>query len=97
MALVACGGFLGFTFILTMAADALNMLTVHMFYLYMVFAKLHYIQMSLLKSLWNLFRGKKHNVLRERVDSADYSVLQLLLGTVLFCVVMLLAPTRCVA
>lgn len=37
--------------------------------------------------------GKKWNVLRERLDSCDYGVDQLLLGTILFTLLFFLLPT----
>jgi phosphatidylinositol glycan class Q protein len=46
-----------------------------------------------LSALWKLFRGKKQNVLRGRIDSCDYDVDQLLLGTLLFALVFFLFPT----
>ncbi len=49
--------------------------------------------MYALASLWRLFRGKKWNVLRQRVDSASYDVDQLFIGTLLFTVLLFLLPT----
>ena len=47
----------------------------------------------MLKSLWYLFRGKKENVLRKRIDSLNYNIDQLLLGTLMFSILTLLVPT----
>jgi phosphatidylinositol glycan class Q protein len=44
-------------------------------------------------SLFHLFRGKKRNVLRNRIDSCDYDLDQLLLGTILFTLLVFLLPT----
>jgi len=44
-------------------------------------------------SLFRLFRGKKWNPLRKRVDSCDASVEQWLLGTLAFSVLLFLMPT----
>lgn len=49
--------------------------------------------MYALGSLWRLFRGKKWNVLRQRVDSAVYDADQLFVGTLLFTVLLFLLPT----
>ena len=46
-----------------------------------------------MRSLWRLFRGKKWNVLRSRVDSAVYSTDQLFVGTLFFTVLLFLLPT----
>lgn len=45
-----------------------------------------------LLTLWRLFRGKKRNVLRLRVDTADAGVPQLLVSTLLFVPPFLLLP-----
>ena len=37
--------------------------------------------------------GKKYNVLRDRLDSCDYDLDQLLLGTILFTLLFFLIPT----
>jgi len=49
-----------------------------------------------LSSLWKLFRGKKWNPLRQRTDSLDFHIDQLLLGTMLFTVTSFLLPTTAV-
>lgn len=46
-----------------------------------------------LSSLWRLFRGKKWNVLRQRVDSCSYDLDQLFIGTLLFTILVFLLPT----
>lgn len=46
----------------------------------------------ILLSLWRLFRGKKCNVLRMRVDTAEADVSQLLVGTLLFVPLFLFLP-----
>ncbi|KAL5335715.1 muts domain V-domain-containing protein [Aspergillus crustosus] len=50
-------------------------------------------QLTIIISLFHLFRGKKRNVLRNRIDSCDYDLDQLLLGTILFTVLFFLLPT----
>ncbi|KAG8085064.1 hypothetical protein GUJ93_ZPchr0010g10445 [Zizania palustris] len=44
-------------------------------------------------SLWRLFRGRKWNPLRQRLDSYDYTVEQHVVGSLLFTPVLLLLPT----
>ncbi|KAH8980798.1 N-acetylglucosaminyl transferase component-domain-containing protein, partial [Lactarius akahatsu] len=46
-----------------------------------------------LRSLWNLFRGKRFNVLHRRTDSWHYEVDQLILGTLLFTLFTFSLPT----
>ena len=55
--------------------------------------RLYRLQIYALASLWRLFRGKKWNVLRMRVDSASYDVDQLFIGTLIFTVLLFLLPT----
>ena len=43
--------------------------------------------------MWKLFRGKKKNVLRDRVDTCDADTNQLLLGTFVFTISVFLFPT----
>lgn len=55
--------------------------------------RLYQLQTAGLMSLWRLFRGKKYNPLRHRVDSAEFDQQQLLLGTLVFTVLLFLLPT----
>jgi len=59
----------------------------------MASARIFNWQYTILLSLFQLFRGKKHNVLRKRIDSCDYDLDQLLLGTILFTLLFFLLPT----
>ncbi|KAL2826976.1 muts domain V-domain-containing protein [Aspergillus cavernicola] len=52
-----------------------------------------FLWLTIIHSLFHLFRGKKRNVLRNRIDSCDYDLDQLLLGTILFTVLFFLLPT----
>jgi hypothetical protein len=93
---VGAFGLGGFSLLMALASDILDLATLHLFGLYTQFAWLHHKQMNLLGSLWKLFRGKKFNVLRKRVDSNDYDIGQLLLGTLFFTVVFFIFPTTLV-
>jgi len=93
---VGCVGLLGCGLLLAMASDVLQLATAHLYFLYSAFAWLHAHLLGLLGSLWKLFRGKKRNVLRNRVDSSDFNIAQLLLGTLFFAVVFFLLPTTAV-
>jgi N-acetylglucosaminyl transferase component (Gpi1) len=86
----------GGSLLLAVTSDVLELTTIHLYTLYAQFAWLHNRQMMLLGALWKLFRGKKKNVLRNRVDSNDFDMAQLLLGTLLFTVVFFLFPTTLV-
>ncbi|KAL5166758.1 Phosphatidylinositol N-acetylglucosaminyltransferase subunit Q [Glycine soja] len=49
-----------------------------------------------LAALWRLFRGRKWNPLRQRLDSFDYTVKQHIVGSLLFTPLLLLLPTTSV-
>lgn len=51
------------------------------------------MELESLKSLFRLFRGKKLNPLRSRIDSYSYNIEQLFIGTLGFCIVFFLLPT----
>nr|KAF6272121.1 phosphatidylinositol glycan anchor biosynthesis class Q [Myotis myotis] len=55
--------------------------------------QLYCLKICGLSSLWRLFRGKKWNVLRQRVDSCSYDLDQLFIGTLLFTILVFLLPT----
>ena len=74
-------------------SDLLSILTVHIYSFYLASARIYHWQLNILISLFHLFRGKKHNVLRNRIDSCDYDLDQLLVGTILFTLLFFLLPT----
>ncbi|KAK6455652.1 glycosylphosphatidylinositol synthesis N-acetylglucosaminyltransferase complex, subunit PIG-Q/GPI1 [Scheffersomyces xylosifermentans] len=90
----------GLSFLLGFIIDILNILTVHISFFYYSSTKVYKKQLEVIKSLFQLFRGKKYNVLRNRIDnlnnyedSNEFEIDQLLLGTLLFMVLVLLMPT----
>ena len=74
-------------------SDLLSIITIHIYSFYIASARIFNWQLSIIISLFHLFRGKKGNVLRNRIDSCDYDLDQLLLGTILFTVLFFLLPT----
>ena len=74
-------------------SDLLSLLTVHIYSFYVASARIYHWQLTIIISLFHLFRGKKHNILRNRIDSCDYDLDQLLLGTILFTLLFFLLPT----
>ncbi|KAL4129553.1 hypothetical protein PRIC2_005560 [Phytophthora ramorum] len=93
--LLVCGH-MGVTLQLTLLMDLLKLTTWHSRWVYLYFAKLNRLQFGLFSSLSKLFLGKKINVLRHRVDSCEYDVRQLLLGTLLFTILTFLVTTNLV-
>ena len=74
-------------------SDLVSILTVHIYSFYIAYARIFNWQLTIIISLFHLFRGKKRNVLRNRIDSCDYDLDQLLLGTILFTILFFLLPT----
>lgn len=86
-------GVWGLSVQLALFQDILSTMTVHIYCFYVYAARLYRLQMYAMASLWRLFRGKKWNVLRQRVDSAIYDADQLFVGTLLFTVLLFILPT----
>ncbi|CEP18392.1 hypothetical protein [Parasitella parasitica] len=91
--LIGLSGVFGVTMIISLFSDFLAFMTLHVYCFYMVAARIFNWQLVILSSLFNLFRGKKRNILRNRIDSCDYDLDQLLLGTSLFTLLTFLFPT----
>jgi hypothetical protein len=83
------GGTLG----ISVALDALRLGTVHILAMHRIARRLYAWELRTLMSLFHLFRGRKWNVLRGRLDRHDYDLDQLLLGTVLFTLLFFAFPT----
>ncbi|KAJ2725281.1 pig-Q [Coemansia sp. Benny D115] len=96
-AIVIVAGWAGFfggcSMQLAVLSDTLALTTLHTYWFYMVATRIFHWQLVSLYSLFNLFRGRKHNVLRNRIDSCDYGLDQLLIGTILFTLLTYLFPT----
>lgn len=90
---IGFASFAGATMPISMFSDLLSLLTVHIYCFYTASARIFHWQLTIITSLFHLFRGKKHNVLRNRIDSCDYDLDQLLLGTILFTLLFFLLPT----
>jgi phosphatidylinositol glycan class Q protein len=90
---VGFSAFAGASMPIALFSDLLSLLTVHIYSFYLASARIFHWQLNILISLFHLFRGKKHNVLRNRIDSCDYDLDQLLVGTILFTLLFFLLPT----
>lgn len=86
-------GRFGVTMSLALCSDYLTILTGHLYMLHLVTALMFSQLKSMSGSLWNLFRGKRFNVLRQRNDFWEYDVDQLLLGTILMTLIVFVFPT----
>lgn len=88
--------FWGFSFALAFFIDYMKFVSLHISFFNLSTCKIYHQQVEMLKSLMQLFRGKKYNVLRSRIDSIeedDYRIDQLLLGTFCFIILIYLLPT----
>lgn len=91
---------MGLSFMIAMIIDCMNFLTLHVKWFYQISARIYQKQIEIIKSLLQLFRGKKYNVLRKRVDNLnnyskpnEFDIDHLLLGTIIFMILILLLPT----
>ncbi|KAI0725091.1 Gpi1-domain-containing protein [Fomitopsis betulina] len=91
--IVGASGSCGMTMVVSLLSDIISIFTLHLRVCYILSATAFRHELGLAGSLWNLFRGKRLNVLRNRLDSWDYDIDQLLLGTILFTLVAFLYPT----
>lgn len=90
---IGISSFAGATMPISLFSDLVSLLTLHIYSFYIASARIFHWQLSILISLFHLFRGKKRNMLRNRIDSCDYDLDQLLLGTILFTLLFFLMPT----
>ncbi|KAJ3231688.1 phosphatidylinositol N-acetylglucosaminyltransferase subunit gpi1 [Chytriomyces hyalinus] len=90
---IGIAGYFGATVVLSLLSDLVAVLTLQLFLFYVVAAKIYSWQVDAILSLLTIFRGKKLNVLRNRVDSSEFDVNQLLVGAILFALLVFLFPT----
>jgi phosphatidylinositol glycan class Q protein len=93
---IGFSAFAGATMPISMFSDLVSLLTMHIYSFYTASARIYHWQLTILISLFHLFRGKKRNVLRNRIDSCDYDLDQRLLGTI-FVFYLLFASARVAA
>lgn len=87
------GILLGFTVPVSFFIDIIQLATLHVTILQWLISLIYSRQIQTVTSLWRLFRGRKWNPLRQRLDSYDYTVEQHVVGSLLFTPVLLLLPT----
>ncbi|XP_057438015.1 N-acetylglucosaminyl-phosphatidylinositol biosynthetic protein gpi1 isoform X3 [Lotus japonicus] len=86
----------GFTVPAALVVDMITFATLHVSTLNWLIALVYSLQIQALAALWRLFRGRKWNPLRQRLDSFDYTVKQHIVGSLLFTPLLLLLPTTSV-
>ncbi|KAJ0246769.1 N-acetylglucosaminyl transferase component family protein / Gpi1 family protein [Hirschfeldia incana] len=91
---------IGITFGATVSAalviDVITFATLHVTALHWAITLVYSHQIQALAALWRLFRGRKMNPLRQRLDSYGYTVKQHVVGSLLFTPLLLLLPTTSV-
>ncbi|KAL1303230.1 hypothetical protein AAFC00_006645 [Neodothiora populina] len=90
---IGFSSFAGASMPVSLFSDLTSILTLHIYAFYIASARIYSWQLTIIVSLFHLFRGKKRNILRNRIDSCDYDLDQLLLGTILFTLLAFLLPT----
>ncbi|XP_042483197.1 N-acetylglucosaminyl-phosphatidylinositol biosynthetic protein gpi1 isoform X2 [Macadamia integrifolia] len=95
-ALAISGIILGATIPAALVIDTIVLATLHILTLHWLISLLYLKQIQALAALWRLFRGRKWNPLRHRLDSYDYTVEQHIVGSLLFTPLLLLLPTTSV-
>ncbi|KAK7378101.1 hypothetical protein VNO80_03537 [Phaseolus coccineus] len=86
----------GFTVPAALIIDMIGLATLHVSTLHWFISLVYSSQIQALAALWRLFRGRKWNPLRRRLDSFDYTVKQHIVGSLLFTPLLLLLPTTSV-
>ncbi|XP_073222653.1 uncharacterized protein [Cicer arietinum] len=86
----------GFTVPASLIIDMIALGTLHVSTLHWLISLVYSSQIQALAALWRLFRGRKWNPLRQRLDSFDYTVKQHIVGSLLFTPLLLLLPTTSV-
>lgn len=95
--LALSGILFGLTIPAAICIDMLKIVTLHVVTLHWLICFVYSQQIQALASLWRLFRGRKWNPLRQRLDSYDdYSVEQHVVGSLFFTPLLLLLPTTSV-
>ncbi|CAL1383209.1 unnamed protein product [Linum trigynum] len=94
--LALLGILFGLTIPAALAIDIVGLATAHVSVLHSGVSILYSSQIEALGAIWRLFRGRKKNPLRKRLDSYDYTVKQHVVGSLLFTPLLLLLPTTSV-
>jgi len=86
-------GMMGASFQLVLLADFVSFCSIHVYYIYRLVSAIFFLQLDVMLSLFRLTMGYKMNILKQRVDRAEYGVDEVLLGTLIFTGLLFLWPT----
>jgi phosphatidylinositol glycan class Q protein len=94
IAIVLCiFSFAGLSLLLSALIDFSSIAFFHIFFVYAGLTRLWNLTVRIIFTFTQLFRGKKYNILKLRVDGHEFDIEQLILGTVFLSVVVFLLPT----
>ena len=89
-------GIFGWSLQLACLVDLFRLLTIHIVCIYVHAARLYALFRAALACTFRLFRGRKWNPLRRRVDQARFDIDSLFVGTLVFTYAFFLMPTALV-
>ena len=84
---------LGISTFVNLLFDFFQVMTLHLYCFYLYAVRLYEFTWKSLRHLWLLFRGKKYNPIKKRVDTHEYETDQFLLGSLVFTIFLFLCPT----
>jgi phosphatidylinositol N-acetylglucosaminyltransferase subunit Q len=90
---LAFTGMIGSTIQVALIHDVLFLCSSHIFVLYSAIAWIYNYILMMLRTLINLFSGKKFNVMRNRIDSNNFSIQEFYLGVLIVALIIFLLPT----
>jgi phosphatidylinositol glycan class Q protein len=90
---IGASGIFGATITISLLCDMFNFLILHIRMLYIISARIYNWNLLVIDSTFKLFRGKRRNPLRNRIDNVEYELDQLLLGAIIFTLLIFLLPT----
>ena len=85
--------FTGVSVLLSALIDLSSIVFFHIFFVYAGLTRLWHLTVRVISTFTQLFRGKKYNILKLRVDGHEFDLEQLILGTVFLAVVVFMLPT----
>ena len=83
----------GISFQSAMLCDVITLITLHAHCFYIYAAMLYKIEISSIRSLMRIVLGRRKNILKNRVESQEYTNRQLYLATLFFTTFLFLLPT----
>ncbi|CAO1441830.1 unnamed protein product [Diamesa hyperborea] len=86
-------GMFGISFQSAMLCDVITLITLHAHCFYIYAAMLYKIEISSIRSLMRIVLGRRKNILKNRVESQEYTNRQLYLATLFFTTFLFLLPT----